>query len=56
MCAAKNAKKPADAVLVFGGVEPLAFTNLFPVWCVDERARDTQIQVRVARRNGYQYD
>ena len=46
---AKNSQSPVECLLVFGGVEPLAFQNLFPVWQVDEKARSKQLQVCALR-------
>jgi supervillin len=36
---------PPSAYLVLAGLEPLAFTSLFPYWTVDERVAQLNIQV-----------
>ena len=49
---AKNSQAPVECLLVFGGVEPLAFQNLFPVWQVDEKARSKQPTSGAGRSGG----
>jgi supervillin len=41
---------PPPAYLVSAGLEPLAFTSLFPYWTADERVAQLNIQVRTRQR------
>lgn len=41
-----NADNPPSAFVVYAGLEPLQFTNLFPFWTVDERVREINLKVR----------
>lgn len=43
---AKNAESPPQACIVYAGLEPLVFTNLFPFWEVDENVSQLSIAVR----------
>ena len=46
MCiTAKNPDAPIPAFMVFGGMEPLNFTNMFPVWEKNEEIVELQKQV-----------
>ena len=36
--AAVNGEAPPPAYIVYGGLEPLRFTNIFPLWEQDETA------------------
>ncbi len=42
---------PPPAYLISAGLEPLAFTCLFPEWIIDERVTELNIQVRLASFN-----
>ena len=39
---------PPPAFMVYAGLEPLSFTNLFPFWTVDENVREINLRVRNA--------
>lgn len=41
---------PPSAYLISAGLEPLAFTALFPDWTVDERVAQLNLQVCQSRR------
>jgi len=45
-CKAKCPERPPKAWLVFAGLEPVRFTDLFPVWEVHEEARDSNLKER----------
>ncbi|KAH3747622.1 hypothetical protein DPMN_182050 [Dreissena polymorpha] len=49
-CQEINKESPPPAYLVFAGLEPLSFTNLFPFWTVEENVRD--INIRDGRMEG----
>ena len=40
-----NPDSPPSAFVVYAGLEPLQFTNLFPFWTVDERVREINLKV-----------
>ena len=40
-----NPDNPPSAFVVYAGLEPLQFTNLFPFWTVDERVREINLKV-----------
>ncbi|KAK3605398.1 hypothetical protein CHS0354_036306 [Potamilus streckersoni] len=43
-CQEKEPGNPCKAYVVYGGLEPLKFTNLFPFWTVDEAARESNLK------------
>ncbi|KAL4217138.1 hypothetical protein ACF0H5_023592 [Mactra antiquata] len=43
-CKEINSECPPPAYMVYAGLEPLSFTNLFPFWTVDETARELNIR------------
>ena len=40
-----NPDSPPSAFVVYAGLEPLQFTNLFPFWTVEERVREINLKV-----------
>lgn len=49
-CKEKNKCSPLPAYLVYAGLEPLCFTNMFPAWEVDESV--TEINLAEGRKKG----
>ncbi|XP_053386334.1 uncharacterized protein LOC123538762 isoform X4 [Mercenaria mercenaria] len=43
-CKEINPENPPPAYMVYAGLEPLSFTNLFPFWTVDENVREINIR------------
>ncbi|XP_036362125.1 uncharacterized protein LOC115211517 isoform X7 [Octopus sinensis] len=43
-CKAKETTTPIKAYLVFAGLEPMKFTNLFPFWNVDEIVQELSLK------------
>ncbi|KAL3854898.1 hypothetical protein ACJMK2_014134 [Sinanodonta woodiana] len=43
-CREKEPGSSCKAYVVYGGLEPLKFTNLFPFWTVDEAARESNLK------------
>ncbi|XP_064646108.1 uncharacterized protein LOC135499312 isoform X9 [Lineus longissimus] len=43
-CKEKNPSNPPPAYLVYAGLEPIHFTNLFPTWEVDEEAQEANLK------------
>ena len=41
----KNQSSPPPAYLVYAGLEPLSFTNMFPAWQVDESVTEINLAV-----------
>lgn len=40
-----NPENPPPAFMVYAGLEPLSFTNLFPFWTVEANVRDLNLKV-----------
>jgi supervillin len=41
----KNSNKEFKGFVVYAGLEPVEFTNLFPLWEINEKARDSNLNV-----------
>ncbi|XP_052813191.1 uncharacterized protein LOC128240559 isoform X3 [Mya arenaria] len=46
-CKEIDSTNPPPAYLVYGGLEPLAFTNLFPFWTVAENVREINLRLAI---------
>jgi supervillin len=44
-CKYKNEDKPFKGYVVYAGLEPIEFVNLFPLWKVNENARNCNLNV-----------
>ena len=45
VCSELDGKSAPPAYMVYAGLEPLAFTNLFPFWTCEESVREINLRV-----------